>query len=356
MSGIDKRHVARVAKRLAVPAPALEAVIEAESGGRVFALVNGRKEPLIRWEGHYFDDRLTGEKQAKARSLGLAHPRAGAVKNPRSQARRWAMLENAMLIDERAALESCSWGVGQVMGAHWRRLGFDSVQAMVRHARSGFEGQLDLMIRYIKTFGLVDELQRLDFAGFARGYNGPAHNAYDRKMRTIYERLTGEAPRPAGAGMLRMGSKGARVRDLQALLTRAGYPVKVDGDFGPVTKQAVMDFQRDNGLTVDGIAGPETMSALSSYRVSPDEQPGRQRPSEVDEVRDVAGPAGLTGLIVAIRDELAELATALTGTGSETAEIIANIVMAGGALLGIGLAAYAIHGWWKSRQTRGVEA
>jgi hypothetical protein len=40
---------------------ALLAVAEVETASKVYAVVDGRNEPLIRWEGHYFDRRLDGE-------------------------------------------------------------------------------------------------------------------------------------------------------------------------------------------------------------------------------------------------------------------------------------------------------
>lgn len=58
------------------------------------------------------------------------------------------------------------------------------------------------------------------------------------------------------------GSTGTAVRWLQYALTSRGFPVKVDGDFGPKTKAAVIGFQRAVGLTPDGIAGPKTWDAL----------------------------------------------------------------------------------------------
>lgn len=57
--------------------------------------------------------------------------------------------------------------------------------------------------------------------------------------------------------MLKKGSKGAAVRQLQIAL---GIPA--DGIFGPVTRQAVIDFQLKRGLKPDGIAGNATLSAL----------------------------------------------------------------------------------------------
>ena len=52
------------------------------------------------------------------------------------------------------------------------------------------------------------------------------------------------------------------VRALQMTLTEKGIPTTADADFGPLTKEAVRDFQGGNGLTVDGICGPQTWAAL----------------------------------------------------------------------------------------------
>ena len=182
--------VAQIAARINVEPAALLAVAEVESGGKAFATVNGRAEPLIRFEGHYFDRRLSGQKRAKARAEGLASPKAGEVGNPRQQADRWAMLERAAAIDEKAAYESVSWGVGQVMGAHWESLGFSSVGDLVSLCRSSVGGQVDLMARFVVRNGLAPSLRDRDWAAFARGYNGAGYkkNAYDTKMAKAYAR------------------------------------------------------------------------------------------------------------------------------------------------------------------------
>ena len=66
---------------------------------------------------------------------------------------------------------------------------------------------------------------------------------------------------------LRKGSKGANVTKLQNLLMNKGYALPkygADGDFGAETLNAVKNFQKDHGLTVDGVVGKETWIALES--------------------------------------------------------------------------------------------
>ena len=58
--------------------------------------------------------------------------------------------------------------------------------------------------------------------------------------------------------VLKLGSKGNEVKLLQEKLN-----LKADGIFGPLTEEAVKDFQRSNGLEVDGIVGTNTLSKLN---------------------------------------------------------------------------------------------
>ncbi|GHV04994.1 hypothetical protein FACS1894217_01140 [Clostridia bacterium] len=61
---------------------------------------------------------------------------------------------------------------------------------------------------------------------------------------------------------LQYGQKGDNVATLQGLLNNYGYGLKVDGDFGSGTRNAVIDFQQKHGLTADGIVGEATWNAL----------------------------------------------------------------------------------------------
>jgi len=62
---------------------------------------------------------------------------------------------------------------------------------------------------------------------------------------------------------LKEGSNGPAVAKLQARLKKVGFnPGRIDGDFGPATKAALIGFQKSSGLLADGIAGPRTLGAL----------------------------------------------------------------------------------------------
>ena len=70
--------------------------------------------------------------------------------------------------------------------------------------------------------------------------------------------------------ILKRGMRGPQVEMLQLALIRAGYNIKganngIDGIFGDSTFNAVMAFQRNNGLSVDGIAGQATWKKLLPY-------------------------------------------------------------------------------------------
>jgi len=262
-----KSKIAELSTKLAVPTAALLAVAEVESGGQVFARVQGRDEPIIRFEGHYFDRLLPSDARLEARSAGLAHPESGKIANPRGQVGRWKLLQRAIRINRVAALSSVSWGIGQVMGAHWRWLGYGSVDALVAEVRSGGAGQIALMARYIDKAGLIEALQQRNWAEFARAYNGPAYKrlAYDDRLEKAYQRWAKETDFPnlptatlvgdknSDKDRLSFGSRGPAVKRLQRSMTRLGYVLVADGLFGLVTDRVVRQFQRDHAMDETGI-------------------------------------------------------------------------------------------------------
>jgi len=79
---------------------------------------------------------------------------------------------------------------------------------------------------------------------------------------------TGPTPEPA----LHNGSQGEKVWKLQERLQALGYYMDaVDGQFGPGTRDAVVAFQKKNGLDADGLAGEETQKVLYSEEAVPNQ-------------------------------------------------------------------------------------
>lgn len=160
----------------------IHAVIDAEAAGSGFDKL---KRPKMLFEPHRFYANLSGEKRARAVSLGLAYPNWKRDYPADSYPR----LSQAMTIDETAALKSASWGLGQIMGENYVAAGYDSPQHMVvAFVESGEGEHLGAMVRFIVENHLDDEIRAHNWAAFARGYNGPkyAENGYHTKLAAAY--------------------------------------------------------------------------------------------------------------------------------------------------------------------------
>jgi len=68
---------------------------------------------------------------------------------------------------------------------------------------------------------------------------------------------------PATQPTTQLGSRGAAVVNVQRHLVWRGYHIAVDGIFGPLTRSAVISFQRSQRLATDGIVGPLTWAVLT---------------------------------------------------------------------------------------------
>lgn len=255
---------------LGIEVAALKAVVDVESLGYGFDPVS--KLMIIRWEGHKFRKFLNGDELKRAEKEGLAYKYSNRHKHPqpKNMRDRHRLLMEAMAINHDAALMSISMGMGQVMGFHYKALGFSSVQEMFDVNSKDLDGQLSTMVRYIDAFGLKDELRNLDWAGFAAGYNGADYkvNEYDKKLEKAYRKHGGGGVVKRGL-IIKLGAQGQEVRGMQRALQELGYPINPDGFFGQKTKSVVKLFQMDNGLKVDGIVGSETFNAIESIIPDP---------------------------------------------------------------------------------------
>lgn len=210
-----QNELQKIANQYGIPLANLSAVIEVESHGSGF---DEQGRPTILFEPHVFWQQL-GKKgylslrnKMQAASPSLIYPKWGMYPYG-SKARQHDRLDDAIktlhqvlpalddtnLSDQKivndvraAALESCSWGLGQVMGYHWTTLGYDSLQAFVNAMYRDEASQIDAMMRFIARNGLINALKNKQWTTFARAYNGAGYklNRYDDKLQQAYLRYS----------------------------------------------------------------------------------------------------------------------------------------------------------------------
>ena len=187
---LEPSDIDKIAADLKVEPAAFRAVITVEAAGSGFDKA-GRPKALF--ERHHFYKHLkdTPNLLSEAVSDGLAYPKWGEKPYPKGSDAVYGEIERACAIEEEAALLSTSWGLGQIMGSNFKLAGCASVHDMVMEACESEAGQLRQMAAFIKAAGLQDELAAKNWAGFAKGYNGPqyAQNQYDQKLAAAYAKF-----------------------------------------------------------------------------------------------------------------------------------------------------------------------
>lgn len=172
----------------------IRAFAEVESGGRSGFGPEGL--PVIAFEGHIFR-KLTGKK------YDTTHPRLSYkyVKkagpewqaNNADQKTAWNTLRQAIELDSDAALQSCSWGMFQVMGFNYKGCGFASVDEFVASMKAGERGQLDAFVGFCKSSNaLLEAMRANNFAKMAELYNGADYGNYDVKIKNAFEKYSGK--------------------------------------------------------------------------------------------------------------------------------------------------------------------
>lgn len=78
-----------------------------------------------------------------------------------------------------------------MMGFNYVMCGYGCVNEMVKDMCTGEDKQLEAFARFIKLAGLRPNLERKDWTGFAKRYNGSgyAQNQYDKKLEEAYQRF-----------------------------------------------------------------------------------------------------------------------------------------------------------------------
>ena len=189
MKTLTNEQIKDLANKHGIEYAGLKAVVEVEASGKGFI----GDVPKILYEPHIMHRLLTKKNYITIRNNlmkahpNLCYPRWGTYKYG-AESIQHRRLEIASQFNRDTALESCSWGLGQVMGFHWKSLGYESLQALINDMYESEAKQLEAMIRFIKVNGLLLALKNKDWVKFARGYNGSgyAKNKYHIKLANAY--------------------------------------------------------------------------------------------------------------------------------------------------------------------------
>jgi len=216
---------------LGIEAADIWAVLAVETKGCGFL---ADRRPLILFERHVFHRRTQGRFDDGHPSISASTP-GGYL----GGAREYLRLEEALALDPAAALESASWGIGQIMGFNAAAAGFADTESMVTAMIEREDAQLTAMAGFLRANGLHAPLARHDWAAFARGYNGPdfAKNQYDSRLAAAFAALS-RGPLPD-----------LTVRQTQVLLMFLGIDTgAIDGVVGKRTRSGIRAFREQAGL------------------------------------------------------------------------------------------------------------
>lgn len=181
---LKDKDIPRIGKLIGVGEDEVHAIMEVESSGGGYDS-QGRVKAL--YEPHLAYRYSSGSVRDKLVRANLAYPKWGERPYPKDSYPRILM---AAEIDETVAIKATSWGLGQILGANFKAAGYSTPQAMVSAFAESESYQLQGMINFIKANGLADEVKRHDWAGLAKGYNGPgyAKNHYDTKLAAAFRK------------------------------------------------------------------------------------------------------------------------------------------------------------------------
>lgn len=191
---ITLAQIKACADSLGVPLAAMRAVHSVESKGEGF-LSTG--EPVILFEPHIFYKQLTkkGLLDIRAKVMrerpDLCYPKWKPKSYGAAGIYQHQRLTAASQYHRESALESASWGLGQVMGFNWKDLGYPTLQAFINAQYKDEGAQLDTMCRFIRQNKLVDALKNKDWAAFAYKYNGEGYKAnnYHGKLAAAFKKF-----------------------------------------------------------------------------------------------------------------------------------------------------------------------
>ena len=183
---MDKRKITpdqirQLAASFGLEYAALMAVITVESAGVGFNPPTGKI--IIRFEPSWFK---------REYAEWMEHLGDWINQPAGNQAEEWLLFDNAYSIDPVAAMLSTSVGMMQVMGFHFKELGFATVGEMWDYAKQSEVNQVEIGLRFIKSEPvLLQALNDKNWTLFALHYNGSLYyeNHYDTHLLNAYNKF-----------------------------------------------------------------------------------------------------------------------------------------------------------------------
>ncbi len=185
-SSLKEADFKDAARQLGVSVAVIKAVCEVEAPRGGFLRYG---EPTILFERHKFHQFTEGVYSKKHPQI--SNPRPGGYLGYGQEHLR---LQEAVELDRESALKSASWGRFQIMGFNYKLCGFKTLQKFINAMYRSEKDQLNAFVKFIQSVKLQDELQELDWSGFARAYNGKnywKHN-YDERLEKAYFKYKNE--------------------------------------------------------------------------------------------------------------------------------------------------------------------
>ena len=148
----------------------LKAFIEVETGGQGFDPQTGKM--IIQFEPAWFRKKEPYAPTGKWSLNGVERQKA-----------EWEAFNDAAKISEASAMESTSIGLGQILGLHYKRLGYKDVYGMWYEAENGIYHQVFQICQFLTTdLTLMQAIARKDYHTISLIYNGPKYKEMAEKL------------------------------------------------------------------------------------------------------------------------------------------------------------------------------
>jgi len=169
---IKEEEYKKLSDEFEIPITNIKKVVKVESGGQGFAKDTGKI--IIQFEPSWFKRKTPYTPSGK-----------WSLNKVEKQSAEWIAFNDAFSKNPKAAMESTSVGLMQVMGFHWKLLGFKSVDKLWDYAKESEANQLRLGLLFIKSNPkMYNALKTGIWSIFAYYYNGEEYKKfnYDKRL------------------------------------------------------------------------------------------------------------------------------------------------------------------------------